>query len=223
MSDEILSDAGFDRRLITAAFSLAAARGWRRVSIVDAAREAELKLDRARERFAGRHALLRRFGRLADQAALAEAPTEGSVRDRLFDLMMRRIDFLQTHRAGMLALLRALPADPAMALLLGCANRRSLGWMLNAAGVSTGGGPISHLRVSALLGVWLWTLRAWQQDEAPDLSATMAALDQGLSRAERAASWLSRSRSGPGGAPEQAMEPAPDEATPASDPPGPAV
>ncbi len=206
MSEERLSDAAFDRVLITAAFSLAAAKGWHRMSIAEAAREAELPLDRARERFPGRGALLLRFGRMADQAALADAPTEGSVRDRLFDLIMRRIDVLQVHRGGVLALFHSLPADPGTALLLNCANRRSLAWMLNTAGVPTGGIG-GHLRVSGLLAAWLWTVRAWRKDENVDLSHTMAALDNALSRAERLASWLDRPARAPARPPGPATEP----------------
>ena len=206
MSDENLSDAAFDRALMTAAFSLAAVKTWRAMSIAEAARAAGLSLDRARERCPDRNALLLRFGRLADQAALAKMPTEGTVRDRLFDLIMCRIDFLQGHRAGVLALFQALPADPATAVLLSCANRRSLAWMLNAACVSTGG-IIGHLRVSGLLAVWLWTVRAWQKDENLDLSATMAALDKGLSRAEGLASWMHRPGHAPGRAADPGSEP----------------
>ena len=148
-----------------------------------------MPLARARERFPGRAAILVRFGRLADQAALAEAPSDGPVRDRLFDLLMRRIDALQAHRAGVLALLRALPAEPPTALLLTLATRRGMRWMLEAAGVPTRGIG-GELRVKGLLAVWLWTVRAWRSDESEDLSATMAALDAALRRAEQAAEWL---------------------------------
>ena len=192
MTDELLSDAAFDRALIAATFNLAAAKGWRRVSMIEAARNAALPLDRTRERFAGIPAVLCRFGQYADQAALGDVPLEGTVRDRLFDLIMRRIDFLQLHRAGVLALLHALPTDPATGLLLGCASRRSMAWLLDAAGVPTGG-LAGHLRVSGLLAVWLWTIRAWEKDESQDLSVTMAALDTALARAEGPASWLDRS------------------------------
>ena len=41
-----------------------------------------------------------------------------------------------------------------------------------------------------LIAVWLWTLRAWERDESADLSATMAALDTALGRAEQAMRWL---------------------------------
>lgn len=98
--------------------SLAAERGWRRVSVVQAARNADLKLDRARRRFPTGFSVLLRFGSLADQAALSLATDQGLHRDRLFDIVMRRIDLLQRHRAGVLALLRHLPADPPTALAL---------------------------------------------------------------------------------------------------------
>src|SRR5579871_6183613 len=184
-----MDDGEFDRALIAAAFQVAAERGWRAASIAEAARAAGLPLPRARERFPGRAALLVRFGRHADQGALQEAATEGSPRDRLFDLLMRRIDALQAHRAGVLALLRALPSEPPTALLLALATRRSMRWMLNAAGIPTAGIG-GELRVRGLIAVWLWTVRAWQRDETQDLSATMAALDTALQRAEQAADWL---------------------------------
>ena len=212
MTDESLADAQFDRALMTAAFHLAAAKGWHRISIAEAARDAGLALDRARERFPGRNALLLRFGRMADQAALAETPSEGTVRDRLFDLIMRRIDFLQQHRAGVLALFRALPTDPAVAMLLGCASRNSLAWLLDATGIPTGG-IAGRLRVCGLMAVWLWTVRAWQKDEGLDLAHTMAALDTALSRAEGPASWLERPARGKAGAAGPTADPEP-EATP---------
>ncbi len=184
-----MDDAEFDRALIAAALRMAAETGWRSVSVASAARAARLPLARARERFPGRVAILLRFGRLADQAALAEAPSEGPARDRLFGLLMRRIDTLQEHRAGILAVLRALPAEPPVALLLALATRRSMRWMLEGAGIPASG-IHGELRVKGLVAVWLWTIRAWRTDDSEDLSATMAALDAALRRAESAAEWL---------------------------------
>ena len=184
-----MDDAEFDRALIAAAFQLIAERGWRAAGIGAAARAAGLPLARARERFPGRAALLLRFGRMADLAALADVPTEDSVRDRLLYLLMRRIDVLQANRAGVMALLRALPSDPPTALLLALATRRSMRWMLEAAGVSASG-LYGQLRVKGLMAVWLWTIRAWQTDETEDMGTTTKALDEALARAERAAGWF---------------------------------
>ena len=189
MSETAPGDTDFDHALITAALALAAEAGWGAVSPLAAARRANLAPDRARERFSGRATILRKLGQWADAAALAGATEDGTTRDRLFDLLMRRIDLFQTHRAGILALMRSLPTDPATVLLLACATERSMAWMLEAAGVSATG-LTGMLRVKGLTGVWFWTMRAWEHDESEDLSATMAALDQALARVEPFARYL---------------------------------
>jgi hypothetical protein len=202
-----MDDAEFDRALIAAAFDIAGETGWRRLSVAAAAQRAGLPLDRARARFPGRGAVLMRFGLQADQTAL-ETMAGDTPRDRLFDLLMRRFDALQAHREGVLALLRALPRRPGLALLLGVGTRRSMRWMLDAAGVPTHG-RLGQVRARALVGIWLYALRAWQGDTSEDLAATMAALDRGLDFAARAESWL----------PAGLRTPAPAEAEPPPDGP----
>ena len=118
---------------------------------------------------------------------------EGSVRDQLFDLLMSRLDTMKPHREGVAALLRYLPRDPATTLLLTCATRRSMRWTLHAAGQPTDG-LRGALRIKGLEAVWTWTLRTFVRDESEDLSATMAALDTTLGRADRIATWLSGER-----------------------------
>jgi hypothetical protein len=204
-----MDDEAFDQSLIAAAFARAARDGWAQISVAAAARDANLPLERARARFAGRDAILLRFGRLADEAALTGALIEGSPRDRLFDVLMRRFDALQAHRAGVTALLRALPANPPLALLLAAATQTSMAWMLEACGISAGG-LRGLLRTKGLTAVWLYTARAWERDESTDLSSTMAALDRALARAERFGAWLE------GG--EAASSPKPFPEDPAADP-----
>ena len=191
MSDDTAAALQFDQALMTSAFEQIAERGWRHLNLVEAARAADLPLDRTRERFGSPLALLIRLGSLADQAALAEAAGEGFAgapapgpRERLFDMLMRRFDVLQQHRGGVVALLRALPVDIPLGLLLTDATRRSMRWMLDGAGIDASG-LRGLLRVNGLVGVWLYTLRAWQRDESPDLAGTMAALDRALDRASR--------------------------------------
>jgi hypothetical protein len=188
-----MSGPDFDQTLITAAFQRAADVGWARLTIVDAARAAGLSLAEARVRFPGKLALLRRFGAMLDAAALASAPADGPPRDRLFDLIMSRFDAMKPHRAGLRALLRHLPGDPALVLGLGCATRRSMRWMLQAAGISTTG-VRGELRVRGMVGVWLWALRAFERDATDDLAPTMAALDTALTRVHAAGAWLAGER-----------------------------
>jgi AcrR family transcriptional regulator len=175
--------------LVAAAFAEIGRHGWARMNLVRAARAAGIAPAVARRHLPGRGALLLRFGALADAHALPGVMQDGPVRDQLFDIVMRRIDFLQMHRAGVVALLRALPGDPLAAATLAAASLRSMAWLLEGAGIGAAG-PAGALRAAGLLAVWTWTVRAWERDTSEDLSATMAALDGALLRAERAAGWL---------------------------------
>jgi hypothetical protein len=200
-----MTDDEFDAALVTAAFAVGAENGWRKVSTAAAARYAGLDLVRARTRLPGHGAILKRFGVLADAYALTGALTEGSVKDRLFDILLRRFDFLQLHRAGMVALMRVLPLDAPLAAWLGHETLRSMGWILEGAGVSATG-LTGSVKKRGLAVVWGWGLRAWLKDESEDLSATMAAVDVALLRADQIASAFMRD----GFTPEAPPEPEPE-------------
>jgi hypothetical protein len=62
-------------------------------------------------------------------------------------------------------------------------------WMLEAASIPAAG-IVGRLRAKALLAVWLGAFRAWARDDSADMSATMAALDRLLDRAEGLARTL---------------------------------
>lgn len=196
-----MTDEEFDAALVAAAFAVGADKGWRNVSTATAAREAGLDLVRARTRLPGHGAILKKFGILADAYALTGALTEGSVKDRLFDIMLRRFDFLQLHRAGVVALLRVLPLNAPLAVWLGNETLRSMGWILEGAGVSASG-LTGAVQKRGLAVVWGWGLRAWLNDETEDLSATMASVDVALVRADQIASAFLRDGFTPEAAPD---------------------
>ncbi len=188
---EMEGDRAFDEAVLASAFAEIAASGWSGFRLADAARAASLPLAEVRRRFPRREIVLLRLGQFADEAALADAEQAelaggplSSPRDRLFDMLMRRIDVFQQHRMGVLALLDSLPTDPPTALLLADATRASLRWLGEAAGLKLGGvGGL--LRVGALSAVWLAALIAWRRDESVDLAGTMAALDRAIDRLAR--------------------------------------
>jgi len=186
----------FDKAAVAAVFGQAGLVGWRSVNLVSAAQEAGLDLARLRVRFPGKGAVLLRFGVMADQGALAAAPTTGTPRERLFDLVMARFDALQEHRAGVLSLMDALRTDPGLALMLWGATLRSMRWLLDTAGVPTDG-VVGALRVQGMGAVWAYALRAWEKDESADMASTMAAVDRALDRAVQAEAMVPGRRSAP--------------------------
>jgi len=179
--------------LIDAALALAAERGWRDVTLRDIAEAANVSLAEAYAVYPSRQAVLRAFARRIDAAVLAsEEPgaAEGGARDRLFDVLMRRFDALAPYKAGLANVLADQARDP-LAVACGlCLLRRSMACMLEAANLSAAG-LRGALRIKGLSVAYLAALRVWLRDESEDHAPTMAALDRGLARLDRAAAACS--------------------------------
>lgn len=162
---------------------LAAERGWANVSLYDAAEEAGVTMPDARQRFPNKNRVLIYLGQYADQLVL-DHHASGTPRERLFDLMMRRLDAFQKYREGVRAVLKQLPLDPNLALMLLMMTEGSMEWMAAAAGINVGG-LSGKLRLKSLLALWGYLIHQWERDESEDLAATMSALDKALNKAER--------------------------------------
>ena len=201
-----------DHAAILGAFwRVLAGSGWHGLTLRAVAAEAGLSLAELRRHFATPLHILAAHQRAVDAAVLEGTVDDlGSTpRDRLFDVLMRRLDSLQPDRAGVVRLLRDLPRAPLLALWFAPRNASSMAWMLEAAGLDAAG-PKGVLRVQGLIGVWLAALRAWEKDESEDLSATMAALDRALDQADRAARWFGMAPREDQAEPEPEVEAAPE-------------
>jgi AcrR family transcriptional regulator len=179
---------------IEAALSLAAEKGWRDLALADIAEAAGLSMAALYAQYPSKTAILGAYSRAIDAAVLAEMDGDQageSTKDRLFDLLMRRFDKLDAHKAGWLRIAEDAGRDP-LSLVCSLANLdRSMGAMLEAAGLSTSG-LRGVLRIKGLSAVYLAGLRAWFRDDSADKAKTMAALDKALGRAERMASGFGR-------------------------------
>jgi len=172
-------------RLIDAALALAAERGWSRITLAEIAQKAGLSLAELHHTAPGKGHLLRLWLQRIDAQILAgPAPDPGdSTRDRLFEVLMRRLDALKPNKAALASIVDSLSRDPVQAFCGWPALLRSMAWMLEAAGIDASGLK-GALRTRGLAAVWLATLRTFLTDESEDMAATMAALDRALKRAE---------------------------------------
>lgn len=176
-----------------ALLDLCASRGWRDLSLADIAEAAGLDMAAAHGAYPTKAALLIGLARATDEAilrSLGADPLEGSAKDRLFDLLMRRVDILQRNRDGYVTLLHELPRTPLEATAMACQMRRSLRLMLETAGIS-GSGLTGALRLQGLVAIHLAGLRAWMRDDSADLARTMAEIDKRLGQAARLSDLLS--------------------------------
>lgn len=205
-------------RMTRAALALASERGWRTMSLAEVVARAEVPLLDAYQAIPSKTALLARLIHSSDRAVLSggAATMTDTARDRLFDMVMRRFDSLQSRRQGMVAILRDLPCDPPALLCLLPRFARSMAWMLEAAGISSSG-LAGSLRIKGLALVYLNALRVWLEDDSPDMARTMAAVDKGLRRAEQLARSLpGADRRSPWGRPPPPAEPPAEGSPPAA-------
>ena len=106
-----------------------------------------------------------------------------SVRDRLFELIMRRFEAMEPHRAAVLAMEQGIDRDPTLLASQHQRHVRCARWVLALAGLEADG-MTGQARAQGL-GVIIGQARAaWRGDDAGDFARTMASLDRNLRRAE---------------------------------------
>ena len=171
--------------IAAAAVRLAGERGWRNLPLDDIAVAAGIEPGTMNRHYLCRAEILDGFERMIDRRMLAGAAAgdiDDKPRDRLFDIIMERLDALLPYRDGVRRIARELPFDPASGVVLAAALSRSVARMFAGARLSLAG-PTMPLKLAALGGAYLVTFRAWLNDESQDLGKTMATLDKQLDRA----------------------------------------
>jgi AcrR family transcriptional regulator len=179
-----------------ALLDLVETQGWRDLSFADIAEQAGVPIADAHRIYSSKAAILLALSRALDErilSSLESDPLEGSAKDRLFDLLMRRFDVLKGDGAAYRRLMRQLPATPGEFAALMCQLRRSLALMLETAGISASGLK-GALRLKGLTAIYFAGLRAFSADESEDLAKTMAEVDKRLGQAERLSEMLGRRR-----------------------------
>lgn len=174
------------RVVFEALMALCAAQPYETISLADVAREAGISLADLRDLFPSKGAILGALARIADREVLDGTKDDMAgepAHDRVLDVMLRRFDALAPWREGLRAVYRAARRDPAMALALNQSALNSWRYMLEAAGVDTGG-TLGALKVQGAVLVFSRAFDTWLDDE-PDLARTMAVLDRELKRGEQ--------------------------------------
>ena len=169
------------------AFATIEEKGWSRLTLTDLAAALELSLVELRAMIDSKYDLISALNRQVDEAVLQECASidlNDSPRDRLFEVMMARFDALTPYRDALGMMAFSARSDFRLAAMTHKHLQRSMGWMLEAAGLGEGG-LRGKFRQNGLTVVYIRASMAWLKDDSEDLSATMKALDQALEDAER--------------------------------------
>lgn len=180
--------------LVLAALSLAEQKSWSAVTLHEIAREAGRDLASVRKVVSSKADVLTLFTRgiddeLARRFSVPKSGEEGA-RDRLFDVIMTRLEMLEPHRAALKSIADDMRTSP------GAIKPRSFlasqYWMLASAGIN-GEGARGAARVAGVAALYAEVLRTWLNDDDPGHAKTMALLDKRLRRGEAVLGQIDRS------------------------------
>jgi AcrR family transcriptional regulator len=179
-------------RIIEAFMALLGEQPIEQIGFAAIAARAGVSLAELRNAFGSKLAILAAHQKEIDRQVLAGIDADMAQeppRERLFDVLMRRIEALTPHKAAVRSLIRSAGRNPGLALALNGFAARSQQWMLTAADIPASG-PQGALRAQGLALLFASVLRTWLHDEGPGLARTMSALDRALARGQRLAGLL---------------------------------
>jgi len=178
--------------ILSAALDMAAHHPWEFVTIGQIAKAADLKISDVVSIFPSKINMLEAIIDKLDydvEQSFQSIDDSLSIRDRLFDVLMERIDLADQHREAHISFFKSFGWTKESSCSDLMMMKSSMGRMAKCAGLETEGifGSIKLLGLS--IG-YIWVLLTWMNDVSPDLGKTMAELDKTLGRIESLASYL---------------------------------
>ena len=166
---------------------LAADRPWSDIELADIGREAGIGLGEMRDLFPSKGAILDGFTRMIDKQVIAGTTDDLAgepARERIFDVVMRRLDAMAPHKRALRRIVWALRADLGSLAALNRSALNSARYMLAAAGVPSEG-PLGFVKLQGFVLALANVMETWFDDDDPTHAKTMARLDRELQRGER--------------------------------------
>ena len=159
------------------------------IGLAEVAGRAGIKLSALRAEFGSTLAIYGAHIKDIDKAVLDGGDAdmaEEPARDRLFDVLMRRLEAMTPYKEAVRSMMHSARRNAGLALAMNAMAVRSQAWMLEAAGISASG-PRGALRAQGGALMFARVLKAWldADDDEDAMDRAMAALNRGLASAER--------------------------------------
>jgi AcrR family transcriptional regulator len=174
-------------RIIDALMTLAGDMRWDQITLSMITAKANVSLADLRDHYPSKGAILGGFSKRIDRIVLDGTGDDmlgEPTRERVLDIMMRRLDALAPYKAGLKEIRNAARRDPLMLAALNQLALNSWRYMLAAADIETED-ELGILRIQGAALVFVRTLDTWFDDEGEDLARTMAKLDKELGNGEK--------------------------------------
>ena len=164
-------------KAIDALMALLAEHSFEEIGLAEVAGHAGIKLSQLRAEFGSTLAVLAAHIKDIDRAVLAGGDADMAdepVRERLFDVLMRRLEALAPYKEAVRSIMRSARRNPGLALALNAMAVRSQKWMLEAAGIGASG-PRGALRAQGAALMFARVMSLWIDDAEDSNDRAMAA------------------------------------------------
>jgi len=179
-----MATAKTKQKILETFLGLLAEHPYEDVSLPLIAETAKVKLSEMRGAYSSKLKLVAAYLEQVDRQVLDERDADMGdqpPRDRLFDILMTRIDALAEHKEAVRALYKAARKDPALALDFNALEVRSQKWMLIAAGIDFSGVKAAVV-AQGLAVAFARVVDVWLDEADEGMPRTMARLDKELDR-----------------------------------------
>jgi AcrR family transcriptional regulator len=179
-------------RIVETFMALLAEKSIEQIGLAEIASGAGVSLAEMRATFGSTLAIVAAHMKEIDRQVLSGSDpdmAEEPPRERLFDVLMRRLEMLAPYKEAVRSLSRSATRNPGLAIALNGLAVRSHQWMLTAADISASG-PRGMVRSQGLALLFASVARTWLDDDDPANARSMAALDRALARGQRWAGFL---------------------------------
>jgi AcrR family transcriptional regulator len=175
-------------KAVDALMALLTEQSFEQIGLAEVAGRADIKLSALRAEFGSTLAIFAAHIKDIDRAVLDggdDDMADEPPRERLFDVLMRRLELMTPYKDAVRSMMRSARRHPSLAMALNAMAVRSQRWMLEAAGINASG-PRGALRAQGGALMFARVVNAWLGGEDEDsLDRAMAALNRGLASAER--------------------------------------
>ena len=170
-------------------FSNIARDGWTKFSLLQFSKTQKISIQDLKTFFRNKDHILERFSKMIDHKVESNIDVEEmkstSNKDNLFELIMLRLEAMQTYKVALRNILSSAKEQPIILKKLSKNIINSLDFYLELSSYYDNT-PVDFLKKNAIFFIYSLTFRVWLNDESDDLSKTMAELDKFLSMADKA-------------------------------------